>query len=103
MASATYDVFRQAILQRKQVVCTYGGYPRELCPHVAGLKSGREKVLSYQFGGSSSTGLPPGGEWRCMFIADVSNAQLRDGPWHTGAGHSRPQTCVDDIDVEIPY
>ena len=99
----SYAVLRQAIVERKQVVCDYGGYPREICPHVIGMKNGREQALVYQFGGDSSSGLPKGGEWRCMPISGISNATLRDGPWHSGTGHSQPQTCVDEIDVEVPY
>ena len=55
----------------------------------------------FQFAGSSSSGLPPGGEWQCMDIAAISNVSVADGPWHTGYGHSRPQTCVKSVDVEI--
>lgn len=96
----SYEVFRQAILARKPVTCLYHGRPREVCPHTLGTKNGREKVLSFQYGGESSRGLPPGGEWRCMFVDEVSNAVQIEGPWHTRDDHSRPQTCVDSVDVE---
>ena len=101
--SREYNALREAILARQQVACTYHGYNREICPHVLGLKNGREKVLTYQFGGGSSSHLPPDGEWRCMFVDEISDVSTQKGPWHTGTGHSRPQTCVDDIDVEIDY
>ena len=74
---------------------------RVVCPHTLGTKRGLEKVLTFQFGGGSSSGLPPSGEWRCMFISDVSNIQPISSDWHTGVGHSRPQTCVDEVDIEI--
>lgn len=99
--SATYDLLRQAILDGKQVVFTYKGYQREACAHVIGRKNGLEKVLVFQHGGGSSSGLPPGGEWRCAFISEIENVQLRDGPWFSRDSHKRPQTCVDDIDVEV--
>ena len=57
--SPTYLLFRRAILARKQVVCTYRGRRRELCPHILGHTSGEEKVLAFQFGGESAKGLPP--------------------------------------------
>ncbi len=66
-------------------------------------KDGSEMVLSYQFAGQSSTGLPPGGEWRCMRVADISDATSRTGQWHTGDNHSRPQMCVKIIDVEVQF
>jgi hypothetical protein len=97
----SYDVFRQAIISKQQVTCNYAGHYREVCPHVIGTKNGRQQVLVYQFGGGSSSGLPPGGEWRCLVVPQVSNAAARPGPWHTGTSHTKPQTCVDRIDVEI--
>lgn len=100
MPSAAYALFRQAIVERKQVTLMYQGRPREVCPHCIGHKDGQEKVLTYQFGGASSKGLPPGGEWRCLFIDQAQDVTLKEGAWHTGPGHTRPQTCVDNVDVE---
>src|SRR4051812_45555991 len=62
MPSANYELFREALLSGKQVVCKYKGYRRELCPVVIGHSDGKEKVLAYQFAGDSSSRLPPGGE-----------------------------------------
>ena len=101
MTSATYRLFRQAILQEKQVTCVYQGFRRELCPHIIGHGGGVEKVLAFQFGGESSRGLPAGGEWRCLRLAEVENARLRDGSWHEGGTHRRVQHCVDEIDLDI--
>ena len=103
MPDGAYAVLREAILNEQQVTCVHNGYHRELCPHVLGIKNGREQVLSFQFAGESSRGLPPGGEWRCMRVQDIQNAELRDGPWHTSQSHTQPQTCVDEIDVEVSY
>jgi hypothetical protein len=99
----SYAVLRQAIVDQKQVCCDYRGFYREVCPHVIGLKRGKNHALVYQFGGQSSSGLPPGGEWRCMDVDDITNAVIRDGPWYTGYRHTTRQTCVDQIDVEITY
>lgn len=103
MSSAAYQVFRQAILEKKQVVCTYHDLPREICPHTLGYTNGREQALTFQFAGQSSSGLPPQGEWRCMKLDGVKDAVLRNGPWHTAPDHSRPQTCVKQIDVEVAF
>jgi len=103
MPSAVYDVFRKAILERKQVTCTYQGLPREVCPHTLGHKGSNEQALVFQFAGQSSKGLPPGGEWRCLNLAQVQNAQTKDGSWHTGERHTQKQTCVDEVDVEVDY
>ena len=81
VSSATYDLFVKAITVRKQIFCTCDGYARELCPHILGHTKGEEVALTYQFGGQSKSGLPPGGEWRCLALSKVRNARLQDGPW----------------------
>jgi hypothetical protein len=53
------------MIGRKQVLCTYDGYPRELCPVILGHTNGQEVALTYQFAGRSKGGLPPGGQWKC--------------------------------------
>lgn len=102
----TYQIIHDAIAQRRIVKATYRGRLREMCPHVLGMKKGRSQTLCYQFAGDSSTGLEPDGSpnnWRCMFLDELSNVSIHDGPWHTAPNHSRPQRCVDQIDVEVTY
>ena len=101
MPSETYLLLREAILGEKQVTCIYQGYYRELCPVILGHTRDEEKVLAFQFGRTSSTKLPPGGEWRCLYLARVKDAALRDGPWREGGKHSKPQRCVEDVDLDI--
>jgi hypothetical protein len=96
-----YQLLRQAIVEGKQAVFDYQGYEREVCPHTIGLKAGLEKVLTFQFAGGSSSGLAAGGQWRCLFISDITNVRIREGEWHTRDAHSRPQTCIDHVDVEV--
>jgi hypothetical protein len=98
-----YSIIRDAIVNKKQILATYQGFPREMCPHVIGTKGDVKQALFYQFGGESSSGLKPAGHpgnWRCMPIAELSNVSSRAGAWHTGSNHSRKQTCVDVVDVE---
>jgi hypothetical protein len=101
MPSATYQLFREAILGEKQVTCTYQGHYRELCPLIIGHKRGEERVLAFQFSGQSSSGLPPGGNWKCLYLAQVEDAEMRDGPWYEGSRHRKEQTCVEEIDLDI--
>jgi hypothetical protein len=99
MQSATYTLFRNAILDEQHVVCRYDGRVRELCPHIIGTnKRGEEVVLAWQFGGESSGPLP---QWRCLKLANVSNASTREGRWHEGGSHRSTQTCVSEIDLDI--
>ncbi|HVX30681.1 MAG TPA: hypothetical protein VHA53_09400 [Nitrolancea sp.] len=101
MASATYGLFRAAILGRKQIICIYQHRYRELCPHVLGHSDGQEKALTFQFAGESTSGLPPGGEWRCIFLAHVQEARIRTGDWHTGSVHTTRQVCVGVVDLDV--
>jgi hypothetical protein len=99
MPSPTYDLFRKAILDEQQVVCTYGGRTRELCPHIIGTdRNGEEAVLAWQFAGESSGKLP---QWRCLKLANVRDARARRGRWHEGGSHKMTQTCVVHIDLDI--
>lgn len=99
--SQTYRLFEQAMAERKQIVCTYDGYRRELCPVILGHSKGEEKALTYQFDGESKSGLPPGGQWKCLWLSGVSDTELRGGPWHAGSGHSQKQTCVEIVDLDV--
>ena len=101
MPSRVYDLFHQAMAGRKQIVCTYGGFGRELCPIILGHSGGEEKALTYQFGGQSKSGLPPGGEWRCLWLSKVSHVELRDGTWCAGSSHTQPQGCVEIVDFDV--
>ncbi|WP_291710176.1 hypothetical protein, partial [Bradyrhizobium sp.] len=100
-SSVNYILFEQAMRLRKQIVCVYLGLPRELCPVILGHSQGQEKALTYQVGGKSSSGLPPAGEWRCLFLSKVNDAKLRDGLWRVGPSHTRPQGCVQTVDLDI--
>jgi hypothetical protein len=86
---------------QKQILCDYDGFARELCAVILGHSNGEEKALTFQFGGQSKSGLPPQGEWRCLWLSKVSNVRLRDGPWYTGTRHTQSQGCVEDVDIDV--
>jgi hypothetical protein len=94
-------LFARAMAEQKQVVCTYDGHRRELCPVILGHSRGQEKALTFQIGGESSKGLPPDGEWRCLVLAKVRDARLSDGPWRSGDSHTQPQGCVEIVDLDV--
>jgi putative transcriptional regulator len=96
--SPSYLLFAQAIVERKQIVCSYNGYPRELCPIILGHSQGQERALTYQFGGQSESGLPA---WKCLSLAKVSDVRLREGPWYAGDSHTQRQDCVKIVDLDI--
>jgi len=38
--------------------------------------------------------------WRCISVEKLSRVALLEGAWYTAPNHSRPQTCVVDVDVD---
>jgi len=93
--SDVYSLLYQAIEGKKQVIAMYDGYLREMCPHVLGSKDGVRHVLSFQFAGDSSQGLPPGGQWKCVDVDGLSNVSLRERLWFTSPRETgNPQPCV---------
>lgn len=99
-----YDLLEQAILNKQQVIAIYKGYYREMCPHILGTKMGKAYCLFYQFGGQSSSGtiIPESEEnWRCIPVDGLENVSLREGDWHSGHRHTKRQTCVDEIDIDV--
>jgi hypothetical protein len=99
-----YELIRDAILNKKQIIATYNGFVRQMCPHTLGHKHGRPHALFYQFAGGSSQGLDPTNptaNWRCLLVDELSGVLTCEGPWYTAPNYSRPQTCVDEIEVEV--
>jgi hypothetical protein len=100
-ATPAYNLLRSAIEKRMQVTCIYKGHQRFCCPHAIGTTDGVPRVLVFQFGGTSSSGLPPAGEWRCMDIPSMIDISVRPGQWFTGDRHTKRQTCVKVVDLDI--
>ena len=101
MPSATYQLLARAIRERKQMLCSYDGYRREICPTILGHSDGREKALVFQFAGETSKGPLKDPDWKCFEVAAVTNAKLRDGPWFTGRRHQQSQSCVKNVDLDV--
>ena len=66
-------------------------------------REGAFRVLCYQNGGESESGLAPPGSsanWRCLALDQLSAVEWREGPWHTASNHSRPASCIVDPDID---
>ena len=85
--------------------CTLPGDRRLLCPHLLGWNRHRRlQVLCYQYGGDSESGLEPLGSpdnWRCLAVEHLSPVELLDDPWQTAENHSRPQTCIEEVELDV--
>lgn len=101
-----YQLVWTAVAGKRPIEARYDRHPRLFCPHRLGKnKQGQLRVLCYQSGGQSESGLQsPGSEanWRCLVLEKLSKVKLVDDAWRTAPNHSRPTSCVvvADIDAE---
>jgi hypothetical protein len=100
------DVYRliwTAVEHRYPMAAVYNRRHRLLCPHRLGRnKQGQLRVLCYQYGGDSESGLQPAGSsanWRCIAVEKLSAVELLNGSWRTAPNHSRPASCIADADI----
>ena len=99
-----YNVLKSAIINKQQVLAEYKGHYREMCPHTIGWKGDVAHCLFYQFGGESSSGkiVPDSSSnWRCIPVNGLSIISIRDGEWFSVSSHSKRQTCIDVVDIEV--
>lgn len=96
---------RAAIMHRRPIAALYRERRRLLCPHILGWnKHRRLQVLCYQYGGDSESGLMPAGasdNWRCLAVENLSQVELLDDRWRTAENHSRPQTCIEEVELDV--
>jgi hypothetical protein len=99
-----YRLVRMAVVSKRLIRASYHGRDRRFCPHRLGRnREGQIRVLCYQYGGESSSGLQADGspaKWRCIALEKLSRVALLADAWRTAPNHSRPQTCVAEVDVD---
>ena len=102
--AALYETVYKAVESRRPISAVYHEHPRLFCPHRLGRNSkGELRVLCYQYGGKSESGLDPPGSssnWRCIALEELSKVRLLRGPWRTAANHSRPAHCIVGVDID---
>jgi hypothetical protein len=101
------DIYRlvwTAVANRRPLGAVYHRLPRLFCPHRLGRnRVGQPRVLCYQYGGESESGLEPIGSpanWRCIVLEELRAVELLEGSWKTAPNHSRPATCVVEADID---
>jgi hypothetical protein len=101
------DIYRliwTAVEHRCPIAAVYKQRPRLFCPHRLGRnKQGQLRVLCYQYGGESESGLQPVGSpsnWRCIAVEKLSSVELLEDLWRTARNHSRPASCIVDADID---
>jgi hypothetical protein len=101
---SVYGAVYKAIRNRRPISAVYHELPRLFCPYRLGRNSkGQLRVLCYQFGGESRSGLEPSGSsenWRCIALEKLTGVRQFEGPWRTAPNHSRPASCILDPDID---
>lgn len=100
---AAWATLEQALRQRHAVRARYHDQERVLCPHALGWRHGRAKVLAYQAAGASHGGLSPdpGQRWRSMFVDEIQDPVIIDGPWQTADNYRHGANGIEDVEIEI--
>src|ERR671918_467741 len=99
-----YELVWTAVANKKPIAAIYQGRDRLFCPHRLGRnREGQLRVLCYQYGGESQSGLRPVGSpanWRCVALEKLSRVKLLESAWRTAPNHSRPASCVTETDID---
>jgi hypothetical protein len=99
-----YKLVWTAVASKQPIEAAYQGRLRLFCPHRLGRnREGRLRVLCYQYGGESQSGLQPAGSpanWRCVVLEKLGRVKLVEGAWQTAPNHSRPTSCVAESDID---
>jgi hypothetical protein len=99
-----YRLVWTAVANKQPIEAIYQGRLRLLCPHRLGRnREGGLRVLCYQYGGESQSGLHPVGSlanWRCIVLEKLSKVKLLGDRWRTAPNHSRPASCVADAEID---
>ena len=89
-----YRLVWTAVANKRPIAASYHGRPRLFCPHRLGRnKEGELRVLCYQYGGGSGSGLESAGSpanWRCIMLEKLRAVKLLDDHWRTGAKPFKP-------------
>lgn len=99
-----YRIVWTAVASKQPIEARYDELPRLFCPHRLGRnREGQLRVLCYQYGGESESGLQPPGSpanWRCVALEKLSQVRLLEDAWHTAPNHSRLASCIAEADID---
>ena len=99
-----YRLIWTAVANKQPISAVYKERFRLFCPHRLGRnREGMRRVLCYQYGGDSETGLAPVGSpenWRCVVFEKLRQVVLLNGSWKSAPNHARPATCIVEADID---
>jgi hypothetical protein len=98
---SVHAILKSAILGRRCVMLRGEGLRRKLCPHALGFKNKRLKLLAFQYGGDSASGLPASGGWRSFLVDGIEWAELTDGAWRSSDDYlAKLETTFDRVECQ---
>jgi hypothetical protein len=93
-----YRLVWNAVASKRPIAASYHQRPRLFCPHRLGRnKEGELRVLCYQYGGESESGLEPMGSpanRRCVVLEKLSAVKLLNDGWRTGQTIHGPRPAL---------
>ena len=91
-----YRLVWAAVANRRPIAASYHGLPRLFCPHRLGRnKEGELRVLCYQYGGESESGLRAGGFAGQLALRCAGEAQKSEVAGRWLAHSAKPFTpCI---------
>jgi hypothetical protein len=99
-----YHLVWTAVATKRPIEARYQEHRRLFCPHRLGRnREGQLRVLCYQYGGESESGLQPPrspANWRCLALEKLTQVRLLEDRWRTAPNHSRPTSCVIEADID---
>jgi hypothetical protein len=99
-----YRLLWTAVANRRPISAYYKEQFRLFCPYRLGRnRSNQLRVLCYQYGGESESGLALVGaaeNWRCIAVEKLRTVRLLEDAWRAAPNHSRPTTCVIKADID---
>jgi hypothetical protein len=99
-SAVTYQIIRQAIMDRRCASALYEDYVRVFCPRTIGKdKSGTAVVAAFQYGGGCAGGLPLSGKWCCFRVSDIDLISITGDAWRAGTIGGTRTSWVTDVDV----
>lgn len=101
--SATYDIVRQPIVDRRSLNAVYDECIRFFSPVALGrCSNGEAGVIAYQYAGRRpEMRLPVGGDWACFRLDRLRWLQPNLDRWTTGRPDEMPTDFLvsDDVDA----
>jgi hypothetical protein len=98
--AVTYQIIRQAIVDRRCASALYENYVRVFCPRTIGKDAaGTDVVEVFQYGGGCPGGLPFSGKWCSFRVADVDCISINGDVWQAGTGDGTHTGWMADVDV----